>query len=888
MEPTESSDSVTPPSPGSDRGSAGRRSRVMRRVGLVLGVLVAVILAVTLVFVVRFRSLLDPETLADQLEPRISQAVNRPVSIEGASLRLWPRPAVRVEGIRVGNRGMFSETALATANAVLLEPRLLPLLRRQVVIDRIVVRSPRVLLMVAEDGTTNFGDFVPEPEEEGGAGRRSGLPGLSLEVRRVELADGRAGFRDAMRSRSLQLDGVNLRTDLDVGGAGSIGTEGSASAEKVTLRLPEAPGHSIERGATSLDWSGRVTSDFDAFELTRGILETGPFEARLSGRVTSLGSPVRILDLALRAEGLSLEDLVGQTDSGLQPAGSFAMDIRLQGAAGPGQSPDVSGLVTIRDGSVRTADQVLVLSGLDIDAEIEQGEAAVNARGRLLDGTMTASGTVALDSLLPFDFHVQAAAGLDRVLAAASEKDSRRTGSLTSIRGGLAVDARVAGFAGGSREPRIEGTATVSDLEAQLERLRSPIRASEIPIRLEGNTASWSGVRFEIGESTGSTTGLLRDFRGPRDTRTANPTVDAGFRFARLDLDAVLPVRAESPSGWGRLALARLGNLRIGGSTAEELAATRGQRRITELPVTGLLRFTIDTLLYGAAEFDDVQGIARLDRQRVEVPEIAFGAYGGQGTATASLELGSGFVEPFGLLLQLRDVRAERWLSRQTPLGEALRGTMDLDLELAGGLDTLLLPTNNSLTGSGTVQIRDGSIQPNPVTTALAAALGAVDPTGGRLESWVSRFRIDDGAVHLSDGRVEFDRGEVDLGGSVAFDGALNLGLTYKPSPEQVRTLSDKLLAGVPESTRGLLSQGGPVELGVRVGGHLTSPAVSLDPTSINVGAASAVDAGRSEIERRGLDLLRRLTESPADTAAGVRPGAPSDTAGNEPEGGPR
>lgn len=888
MEPTEPPEGVSAPSPGSERAPAGRRSRLMRRVGFALGVLVAVILAVTLVFVVRFRSLLDPQTLADQLEPRISQAANRPVSIEGASLRLWPRPAVRIEGIRVGNRGMFSETALATANTVLLEPRLLPLLRKQVLIDRIVVRSPRVLLLVAEDGTTNFGDFVPEPEEEGGAGGRPGMPGLSLEVRRIELVDGRAGFRDAMRSRSLQLDGVQLRTDLDAGEAGSIGTEGSASAEKVILRLPQAPGNSIERGRTSLDWSGRVASDFDSFELTRGTLESGPFEARLSGRITSLGTPVRELELALRAEGLSLQDLVERTESGLQPSGAFAMDIRLQGAAGPEQTPDVSGLVTVRDGSIRTADQVLVLSGFDVDAEIERGEAAVNARGRLLDGTMSVTGTVSLDSLLPFEFHVQADVGLDRTLAAAGESGTPRAGSLKSIRGGLAVDARVTGLAGGSGEPRIDGTATISDLEAQVYRLRSPIRATEVPIRLEGKTASWSGVRFGIGESAGSTTGQLRELFGRGDTRQAKPIIDAGIRFERLDLDAVLPVRPESQAGWGRLALARLGNRRIGGSTADELAATRGQRRITELPVTGLLRFTVGTLLYGATEFDDVQGVIRLERQRIEVPEVEFGAYGGRGTATASLELGAGFVEPFGLLLQLRDVRAERWLSRQTPLGDALRGTMDLELEIAGGLDTLLLPADNSLTGLGTVQIRDGSIQPNPLTAALASALGAVDPTGGTLESWVSRFRVDDGAVHLSDGRFQFDRGEFGLGGSVAFDGALNLGLTYRPSPEQVRTLSDRLLAGVPESTRGLLSQGGAVELGVRVRGKLDSPAVSLDPTGINRGAASAVEAGRSEIERRGLDLLRRLTESPADTAGGGQPGAQPDSAGGGPAGGPR
>ncbi len=853
-----------------------------------LGVLVALVLAVALVFAVRFRSLLDPETLADRLEPRISQAVNRPVSIEGASLRVWPRPGVSVEGIRIGNRGMFSETALATADAVVLEPRLLPLLRRQIVIDRIVVRSPRVLLRVAEDGTSNFGDFVPERSEPGSSGDESGLPGLSLDIKRVELVDGRAGFRDAMRSRSLQLDGVNLRIDLDASGTGSIGTAGTASAEHVTVRLPEAPGNSIEAADASIEWSGRVAGDLDSFELTRGVLEAGPFRALLSGRVTSLGSPVRNLDLALHAEGLALEDLIGESESGMRPAGSVELDLRLRGEAGPEQSPEVFGLVTLRDGSVRTADDILVVSELDVEAQIKQGDAAVTASGRLLDGKLSAAGTVALDSLLPFDIRLQADAGLDRVLAALPTEDASRDEAVASLSGRMTVDARITGRAGDSGEPRIDGTVTLRELEARFDQLRSPIRADEVPIRLEGETASWQNVQIELGESEGTTSGQLRDVFGNRVTRRARPIIDASIHFGRLDLDAVLPGRREEGLGWGRLALARLGNSRVGGSTADELAAARGQHRPSELPIIGVLRFTVDTLLYGATVIDDVDGMVQLDRQRIEVPRLEFGAYGGRGTAAASLELGSGYVEPFGLQLELRDIRAEEWLTRHTPLGNALRGTMGLELELAGGLDTLLLPGENSLAGSGEVRIRDGSVEPNPLTEALAAALGATAPMGGTLKSWVSRFRIDDGAVHLSDGRFDFERGEVDLGGSVAFDGSLDLALLLRPDPEQLRSLSDALLEGVPESARGFLSQGGPVELGLRIGGRIDRPTVSLDRSSIDRGLEAVVGGGRSEIERRGLDLLRRLTGGAGDTTTVGEPGAQPDPAGGGTEGNPR
>jgi len=844
----------------------------------VLGVLLALVLALVLVFAVRFRSLLDPETLADRLEPRISQAVNRPVTIEGAELRLWPRPGVVVEGIRIANRGIFAETALATADAVVLEPRLLPLLKRQIVIDRIVVRSPRALLVVAEDGTSNFGDFVPERSETGAG---IGVAGLSLDIKRVELVDGRVGYRDAMRSRSLQLDGVSLRTDLDASGKGSIGTEGTASAEQVVIRLPEAPGNTIETGEASVEWSGRVAGDLDSFELDRGALAAGPYRARLSGQVRSLGAPIRILDLALYAEGLALADLVGELDSGMRPAGSVELDLRLQGEAGPDRSPAVSGLVTLRHGTVMTADDILVASDLDIEAQIQQGEAAVTANGKLLDGDLSAVGTVALDSMLPFDIRVQADAGLDRVLAAFPAASSSRAEPVSRLDGRLVVDARVAGHAGDSGEPRIDGTATLSEFEARIDPLRAPIHAAEIPIRLEGKTASWQNVRIGLGGSEGTTSGQVHNLFGARASIRSKPTANADVHFGRLDLDAVLPERRDQEMGWGRLALAQLGDRPVDGSTAAELAASRGQHRPSEPPVTGVLQLTVDTLLYGGAVLDDVTGSVQLGRQRIEVPKIEFGAYGGRGTAAASLELGSGYVEPFGLQLELRDVRAEEWLARHTPLGSALSGTMSLDLELAGGLDTLLLPGENSLAGFGEIRIRDGAVQPNPLTEALAAALGAADPFGRTLRGWASRFRIADGAVHLSDGSFEFERGDVDLGGSVAFDGGLDLALLLRPDPEQVRSLSDAVLAGVPESARGVLSQGGQLELGLRVGGQLDRPTVAVDPSSFDRGLESVVGAGQSEIERRGLDLLGRLTQGAGDTTVVEEPGAEPDSIGD-------
>jgi hypothetical protein len=857
---------IRPPADDPEPEPASRSRTAWRRAVLVAGLLLTLLLAVTLVFAVRFRSMLDPEELAARLEPRISNTVNRPVTIDGASLRLWPRPAVRVEGIRIANRGIFSGTALASADAVLLEPRLWPLLRRQVIVDRIVVHSPRLFLVVDENGTSNFGDFVPESETRDPATATGSIGGFSLDIRRLELADGQAAYRDALRGSAIQLDSIDLETDLDLSRKGIIATEGTATAGVVSIRLPRISDSEFAPESATMEWDGRLSLEPGTLELGSSSIEAGALRARLSGRVDSLGSPVRPLDLSLRAEGLALQEFLGPTKWGLLPSGPLDLDLRLTGSVGAGATPEISGLVTVRDGELANEAGRSLVSDLDAEVEIGGGQASVLAVGRLLDGDLSVEGSVVLDSLLPYDLRVRADADVAELLSlnATGTSDGE---SPFRIGGRLAVDAAVAGTGGDGAAPEIDGMATVTEFEARPEPLVEPIRSDRIDIRLEGESVSWTEVELQLGSARGSTSGRAEIPLGRSDRRDDRPVIDASLHIDRLDLDEILPDSRGEGIGWGRMVFARLGGRSIEGVSAEEIAVSRGQRRPAEPPVAGDLGVKIDVVHSGEMDVTNLEGLLRFGRQRIEIPDLGFMAHGGSGRLAASLELGSGYVEPFGLQLELTDVRAEEWLSRQTPLGRYVSGTMGLELELAGGLDSLLLPDPASLFGVGSFRISDGMIQPNPLSRAIASVVGAAEPTGSSLRSWVSRFSIGDGAVALSDGEFEFAGGEADLGGKVAFDGALDLAARLRPDAATVRSLGDEYLSGLSPEARTLLAASGSPELGLRIEGRLGSPRVTADPESIRRAQEAIVESGRGEIEKRGLDLLRKLTGQAADSA---------------------
>jgi hypothetical protein len=122
----------------------------------------------------------------------------------------------------------------------------------------------------------------------------------------------------------------------------------------------------------------------------------------------------------------------------------------------------------------------------------------------------------------------------------------------------------------------------------------------------------------------------------------------------------------------------------------------------------------------------------------------------------------------------------------------------------------------------------------------------------------------------MEDGRLDFPAGDLDLSGAVAFDGELDLALRLRPDPATVRSIADRNLANLPAATREALAAGGTPELGLLVGGRLRDPQVTVDPASVRRAQDAMIDASRSEIERRGLDLLRRLTGQ--DTTAAAAP----------------
>jgi hypothetical protein len=863
------------------------KRRWPRRAGLLLGGLVAVVLVGYLALIVIFRAVVDPASLADRAEPHISSALNRRVSIGSADLKIFPRPEVSLLRLKIENLPDFEGVPLATVDELNLRPRLLPLLRRRVEIDRVQVVGPRVLLQVDEQGRTNFGDFVPASREDDEA---PDTP-LALEIRGIELADARIGYRDALSGRTLQADGLWLAGSVRRDSEGRLELDLESGVDSLRFAYPPA----WRKGVRGL----RVQAAIEAvagpemrwIEISSGTTTLNGLSVAVSGRADSLRSPRRILDLAIRGDEVDLSGLISSLPDSIRDAvpvdvwGDLGVDLSVRGALGPDVFPAIEGVMTLRRGGVRRDAGPPLLESLDADIRIDDGRAELSGgRARMPGGELSAAGVLALDSTLAFEVTIDGSADaveLARAFGstAPDQPTASRGTARWSVTGTGAMDRPAA--------TRLAGELGLAGIEITGGSLVRPVEIPTAVVRLAGGRAVWEEVTVVAAGDPLLTSGTVSDLLGQLALEPRSPAVDASVSGARLDFDALLGT-AQTEVGYGRIAWARLADRLLQGRAPEEWAAEQELDRPGPLPVVGRVAFQVDSVLRLPYRLDGVRGEVLLAPDRVDLQEVAFGAYGGMGSARGSLRLGESDAEPFQFDVSLRDIRAEQYLAQNTPLGTLIAGTLSMDLELEGGLDRLVLPVTQVLTGVGRFEIRNGRIEPNPLTEGLLRFLRLDGIQELRFSQWSAPLRIDRGLILLDGSQFSGSELVAEATGALGFGGSLDLGALVRPDSTLARAASSAAGAAGEVIDR-YVGAGGALELALRLTGQASDPRFELDPDAMeestrNVleeAARQARESGEAEVRERGLNVLRGLVgqDDPIDDAAAqdTAPAAPAE-----------
>lgn len=848
--------------------------------GVVVGVLVALAVAAVL--------LLPAERIGRIAVDQAEATLDREVRIEDFGIRILPRPAVTIEGMAVSRHarpegsddfleGAEFEPLLASVQRIDLRPRLLPLLRGDVVIHEIVLDVPHLRLVIREDGTLDIPTFETEDPEAEPA---------EIEIRRVLVRDGRVEYRDEGTGLDVAAAGIQQRLGL----TGAIGRdellvlEGTLSIDDLTAHLPADPDRPLEGLTLALEHEAAFHQGDDRLDVQRLDLALADFPVGLTGTVEAVSDPeARTVSLTGRSDGVEvarllealppalLEGLPQRGDERLTATGGMVdLDATVSGRAGAGEVPEVDGRLRIRDGELAFREEGR--RGAVTPLVDELG-------GEIVFSLEAASSERVAGRLLGEPFHLafQVAdwddpRGTARVDGALDLAEAGRLGLLpdgVEGRGRVVVDLSAEGPVLEPAAAGIDGTVRLDAVDVVLPDLARSVTAQAGRIDLHGSRLVSRDLRFTMGESD-----LALEVEADEwlpfllDEAEAPPTVRVDARSERLDLDDLFDADPDR-TPYGQLLFAQLGGQEIDGRGAPEIARDESLS-LPEIPDVVLDgRFRAGTLVNAGQAYDGVDATVTARGGDLEVPAARLGMMGGEVQLSVRLggpaDGGEAGLRPLTVNYTVSEVTADPFLHRHTLFRGHVGGSLLLTGSMEMGLHPNTLPEPTTVAGEGTMAILEGELRNWPLVRELGRRIGVAEfeTEALRFQDWGGRFRIADARFLVEESGFEAEDVAVRFAGSFDVAGNLDFGASFD--------LPVRWVAGIPGVPAGLVASiladpTGRVPIGANVGGSTSSPSIDLDFSE--AGARIVERARESWMDRLGVDppgLEERRPEA-ADT----------------------
>lgn len=324
----------------------------------------------------------------DELKPRISKVVwdltGRELTLSGnIQLKIGFRPALVVEDVRFENASWGSRPELAMIRRFELQVAILPLIRGDIDVRRLILVEPDILLETDKSGRWNIGvtEKKGEADAEVKGGEVKGKGELPLfALNRLQIKKGHLVYKNGRSEKT-------YKVSLD-----SVSATATNTDSPVDLRFEGAyRGRSIEIAGTL----GSLTSFADpekACPLSL-VAKTGNATVRAEGVIEDAAN-ARGFSFNVRTEGQSTADITDLINLGKVPV--------LSPFQVTGKLADPNGHLTIKNISARIGTEALVK--VDVEGAIKEPRAK---RGIDLKVAIKGKHLTALEGLLGKRLHLK-------------------------------------------------------------------------------------------------------------------------------------------------------------------------------------------------------------------------------------------------------------------------------------------------------------------------------------------------------------------------------------------------------------------------------------------------------------------------------------------------
>ncbi|MCZ4316079.1 AsmA family protein [Comamonadaceae bacterium G21597-S1] len=262
--------------------------KFVKWLGIGLGGIVALLGLIIAIITFGF----DPNAYKDDITRYVKDNQQRTLTIPGKlHLSFYPKLGIQVGALSLSE--FNSDAVFASVAGATVSVELLPLLSKQVVVDRVQVDGLSASIVRGKDGRFNFDDFVTPvttPEAPAADAPQASAPAFRLDIDRVKIANASLRYQDRISGTQLAVSQWNLQT-------GRI-----ADKTPTTLKLSATIDGVQPKAAMRVKFAGGMTMDLDA----RTVAFAG-LAASAQGDLQHGATMLSDLDLAFEAENLQLE-----------------------------------------------------------------------------------------------------------------------------------------------------------------------------------------------------------------------------------------------------------------------------------------------------------------------------------------------------------------------------------------------------------------------------------------------------------------------------------------------------------------------------------------------------------------------------------------------------
>lgn len=681
-----------------------------RKILLALAVMAALLVAAAAWLVATFDANRYKAVAVDWMD----RHYQRRLSLGDVKLAVFPRLQVELHDVMLSEAGQPAERFAALADARL-TVQWLPLLRRQLVVDEVQARNLSLRWQRDAQGRSNVDDLLRRrpPAEPGEPGEsrplRFDVAGMRFDALSVDIDD-----------RLGHLRGQATLATLETGRlAAGQPTPVKLAAE---ARFTEPP--------AKIDLQGSTRLKLELGESAQAGLQV--VAEALALQVQGDVPGVQGLDAAV--EG-SLAYRTGQAAAPENPASAAAA------AAGPTASAPAAAVAleaaplsirwSLRSGSLQLQDSTLKLrrfvfrpdeERLDLDA------LSLQLKGALLAGTSSAAAASTGQGAQPLQFTLEwpqlmvrgqqlqgaALSGRFALEGPAALQGTLRSGPPQGSFARLripALELALGAATQGASASRVNGTLRTdlllepADRRAALEGLALDATVQNPALRPLAVTArgrveaSAQAAGWQLG---GQMNRQAFDSDGRFTFGGARPKLQAQARFGELDLDALLPPRAEPAARVGSAPSAN----RPSGSAATDSPIDLSGLHAMDAQVS----LHAGTLRYAPYVLRDLAADAVLQQGRLQVAPLRLRTWDGRVDARLSADAGANPAQQRVTVQASADDILIQALLQDVAKQDLLegRGRLVMDLK-AGGATVLAL--QRSLDGSAALQLRDGAVR---------------------------------------------------------------------------------------------------------------------------------------------------------------------------------